>query len=235
MPLTFPQQRDPGKSAGGRDEIWFGGRVPESPAAAGKSPAWGGTAPVHRWSAGNSGQVRAVPQECDFGLYCPFRIKEEWNFVAECRRKGIPQAAYCKNGFVDTSVRLLEKIERNTFARQSSLSKERDKRKSPFVFELSGEQWTVSAARGCPMRCWILLEALTGLGLGRKRTFPWMGRSPLPSLNRILRSLPPCKTLQSWGGQRGPSEVGRRWGPGGPPQDGTAFKMTTPAVSPPDL
>lgn len=72
--------------------------------------------------------------------------------MAECRRKGIPQAAYCKNGFVDTSVRLLEKIERNSLTRQSSLSKERDKQSSPFVFELSGEQWTVSVARGCPMR-----------------------------------------------------------------------------------
>lgn len=64
--------------------------------------------------------------------------------MAECRRKGIPQAAYCKNGFVDTSVRLLEKIERNSLTRQSSLSKERDKRSSPFVFELSGEHWKVS-------------------------------------------------------------------------------------------
>nr|XP_023403552.1 leucine-rich repeat-containing protein 2 [Loxodonta africana] len=70
------------------------------------------------------------------------KIKEEWNFVAECKRKGIPQAQYCKNGFVDSSVRLLEKIERNSLARQSSLSKERDKRRSPFVFELSGQQWT---------------------------------------------------------------------------------------------
>ncbi|KAM6170569.1 leucine-rich repeat-containing protein 2 [Rhynchocyon petersi] len=68
------------------------------------------------------------------------KIKEEWNFVAECRRKGIPQAAYCRNGFVDTSVRLLEKIERNCLAGQSSLS-ERNKRRSPFVFELSGTEW----------------------------------------------------------------------------------------------
>ena len=95
--------------------------------------------------------MRAVPQESDCGFCCPSRIKEEWNFVAECRRKGIPQAVYCKNGFVDTSVRLLEKIERNSLTRQSLLSKERDKRSSAFVFELSGEQWTVSAARGCPV------------------------------------------------------------------------------------
>ncbi|XP_047628136.1 leucine-rich repeat-containing protein 2 isoform X2 [Phacochoerus africanus] len=69
------------------------------------------------------------------------KIKEEWNFVAECRRKGIPQAVYCKNGFVDTSVRLLDKIERNSLARQSSLSKEGHKRSSEFVFELFGEHW----------------------------------------------------------------------------------------------
>lgn len=68
--------------------------------------------------------------------------------MAECRRKGIPQAVYCKNGFVDTSVRLLEKIERNSLTRQSLLSKERDKRSSAFVFELSGEQWTVSVQHG---------------------------------------------------------------------------------------
>lgn len=72
------------------------------------------------------------------------KIKEEWNFVAECRSKGIPQAVYCKNGFIDTSVRLLEKIGRNSLTRQSSLSKERDKQSSAFVFELSGEQWKVS-------------------------------------------------------------------------------------------
>ncbi|XP_063662827.1 leucine-rich repeat-containing protein 2 isoform X3 [Pan troglodytes] len=70
------------------------------------------------------------------------KIKEEWNFVAECRRKGIPQAVYCKNGFIDTSVRLLDKIERNTLTRQSSLPKDRGKRSSAFVFELSGEHWT---------------------------------------------------------------------------------------------
>ncbi|XP_054555052.1 leucine-rich repeat-containing protein 2 [Talpa occidentalis] len=69
------------------------------------------------------------------------KIKEEWNFVAECRRKGIPQAAYSKNGITDTNVRLLEKIEKNSLMRQSTLSKERDKRRSKFVFELSGEQW----------------------------------------------------------------------------------------------
>lgn len=68
--------------------------------------------------------------------------------MAECRRKGIPQAAYCKNGFVDTGVRLLEKIEKNSLLSRSSPSKAGDKRSSPFVFELSGEHWKVS--RGVP-------------------------------------------------------------------------------------
>uniref|UniRef100_A0A2K6FYY9 Leucine rich repeat containing 2 n=1 Tax=Propithecus coquereli TaxID=379532 RepID=A0A2K6FYY9_PROCO len=69
------------------------------------------------------------------------KIKEEWNFVAECRRKGIPQAEYCKNGFIDTSVRLLEKIEKSTLTRQSLLSRDSGKRSSRFVFELSGDHW----------------------------------------------------------------------------------------------
>ncbi|CAH6777615.1 Lrrc2 [Phodopus roborovskii] len=69
------------------------------------------------------------------------KIKEEWDFVAECRRKGVPQAQYCKNGFVDTNTRVLDKIERTSVARQSSRVKDRDKRSNPFVFELSGAQW----------------------------------------------------------------------------------------------
>ncbi|MEJ1285855.1 lactotransferrin [Cricetulus griseus] len=71
----------------------------------------------------------------------PGRIKEEWDFVAECRRKGVPQAQYCKNGFVDTNSRILDKIERNSVARQSSWVKDRGKQSNPFVFELSGAQW----------------------------------------------------------------------------------------------
>lgn len=70
--------------------------------------------------------------------------------MAECRRKGIPQAEYCKNGFVDTSVRLLERIERRSLAVQSALSKERDKRSSEFVFELSGDHWKVSPRAPVP-------------------------------------------------------------------------------------
>ncbi|XP_036189676.1 leucine-rich repeat-containing protein 2 [Myotis myotis] len=70
------------------------------------------------------------------------KIKEEWNLVSECRRRGVPQAAYCRDGFVDTGVRLLDKLERNSLLRQSLPSKGRDKGSSKFVFELSGEHWT---------------------------------------------------------------------------------------------
>lgn len=81
------------------------------------------------------------------------RIKEEWDFVAECRRKGVPQTQYCRNGFVDTSTRLLDKIERNSVTRQSARVKDRGKRSDPFVFELSGTQWMVSRVSVCLSVC----------------------------------------------------------------------------------
>lgn len=118
------------------------------------------------------------------------RIKEEWDFVAECRRKGVPQTQYCKNGFVDTSTRLLDKIERNSVARQSARVKDRGKRSDPFVFELSGTQWTVSRVSVCLSVCrkwalrvvlWLrfslsfgLMTALVSRGISsrRERTLP---------------------------------------------------------------
>ncbi|EHA98656.1 Leucine-rich repeat-containing protein 2 [Heterocephalus glaber] len=69
------------------------------------------------------------------------KIKEEWSFAAECQRKGIPQAQYCKNGFVDTSARLLDKMEQGSLARRSSCAKDGARRSSRFVFELCGEHW----------------------------------------------------------------------------------------------
>lgn len=106
-----------------------------------------------RWLAHFSRQRCPAPRRVTVTPATCFRIKEEWNFVAECRRKGIPQAVYCKNGFIDTSVRLLDKIERNALTRQSSLPKDRGKRSSAFVFELSGEHWTVSQGSSRPMQC----------------------------------------------------------------------------------
>ncbi|XP_004614574.2 leucine-rich repeat-containing protein 2 [Sorex araneus] len=71
------------------------------------------------------------------------KIKEEWNFVAECRKKGIVPEVYGKDGLTNTTnSRLLEKMERNALMRPSALSKEKGKGRSSFVFELSGQQWT---------------------------------------------------------------------------------------------
>lgn len=90
--------------------------------------------------------------------------------MAECRRKGVPQAEYCKNGFVDTSTRLLERIERNSVARQSARVKDRGKRSNPFVFELSGTQWKVS--RGvCLSAC---LPACPPVHLSVINRLPWL-------------------------------------------------------------
>ncbi|KAM4821677.1 leucine-rich repeat-containing protein 2 [Thomomys bottae] len=69
------------------------------------------------------------------------KIKEEWNFVAECRKKGIPQTQYCKNGVKDTNMRLLAKMEKNLLTKHRTIPKARDQQNSPFVFELSGEHW----------------------------------------------------------------------------------------------
>ncbi|XP_067424672.1 leucine-rich repeat-containing protein 2 [Emydura macquarii macquarii] len=71
------------------------------------------------------------------------KIKQEWDFVLECRKKGIPQAAYLKNGFIDTTVKLLDKIEKNSQLRKkSTFSDEIAKERNKFIFQLSGEHWT---------------------------------------------------------------------------------------------
>ncbi|KAM5292602.1 leucine-rich repeat-containing protein 2 [Ctenodactylus gundi] len=72
------------------------------------------------------------------------KIKEEWNFVAECRRRGIPQAQYCRNGFPDTSASagLLGRTEGRALPGQGRLARDARQRRSRFVFELSGEHWT---------------------------------------------------------------------------------------------
>ncbi|KAG6936292.1 leucine rich repeat containing 2 [Chelydra serpentina] len=71
------------------------------------------------------------------------KIKQEWDFVLECRKKGIPQSAYLKNGFVDTTEKLLDKIEKNShICKKSTLSDETSKKRSKFIFQLSGEHWT---------------------------------------------------------------------------------------------
>uniref|UniRef100_A0A8C8RXY6 Leucine rich repeat containing 2 n=1 Tax=Pelusios castaneus TaxID=367368 RepID=A0A8C8RXY6_9SAUR len=71
------------------------------------------------------------------------KIKQEWDFALECRKKGIPQAAYLKNGFVDIAAKLLDKIEENSQLRKkNAFTDELDRERSKFIFQLSGEHWT---------------------------------------------------------------------------------------------
>nr|XP_042701498.1 leucine-rich repeat-containing protein 2 isoform X2 [Chrysemys picta bellii] len=70
------------------------------------------------------------------------KIKQEWDFVLECRKKGIPQSAYLKNGFIDTTVKVLDKTEKNSqLCKKRTLSDETDKERSKFIFQLSGDHW----------------------------------------------------------------------------------------------
>lgn len=103
----------------------------------------------------------------------------------------MPQAQYCKNGFVDTSARLLEKIERNSVARQSAWVKDRDKRSNPFVFELSGAQWKVSGVSVCLSVCrkWalrVLLLLRLNLNFGRMNALVCGGLSSVGVKEPIL-------------------------------------------------
>ncbi|XP_006129437.2 leucine-rich repeat-containing protein 2 [Pelodiscus sinensis] len=71
------------------------------------------------------------------------KIKQEWDFVLECRKKGVPQSAYLKNGFIDTTVKLVDKVEKNSrLSKKSALSNVADKERRKFIFQLSGAHWT---------------------------------------------------------------------------------------------
>ncbi|XP_062985504.1 leucine-rich repeat-containing protein 2 [Elgaria multicarinata webbii] len=70
------------------------------------------------------------------------KIRQEWDIVLECRRKGIPQAAYLNNGFIDTD-RILDKLEKNSpLIKKIALLNETEKERNKFIFQLSGEHWT---------------------------------------------------------------------------------------------
>ncbi|KAJ7335607.1 hypothetical protein JRQ81_013548 [Phrynocephalus forsythii] len=70
------------------------------------------------------------------------KIRQEWDIVLECRKKGIPQAAYLNNGFIDTN-RILDKLEKNSpLIQKIVLLDETKKERNKFVFQLTGEQWT---------------------------------------------------------------------------------------------
>ncbi|XP_027526827.1 leucine-rich repeat-containing protein 2 [Neopelma chrysocephalum] len=71
------------------------------------------------------------------------RIKQEWTLILECRKKGIPQSKYLKNGFVDISEKNLDTSGKNPqLQKRRALSDEAKKERNKFIFQLSGEQWT---------------------------------------------------------------------------------------------
>ncbi|KAM6037072.1 leucine-rich repeat-containing protein 2 isoform 1-T2 [Theristicus caerulescens] len=71
------------------------------------------------------------------------KIKQEWNFILECRKKGIPQSKYLKNGFVDTDEKILDTYGKTPqLQKRHALSDEANKERNKFIFQLSGEQWT---------------------------------------------------------------------------------------------
>ncbi|XP_010134259.1 PREDICTED: leucine-rich repeat-containing protein 2-like [Buceros rhinoceros silvestris] len=66
----------------------------------------------------------------------------EWNFILECRKRGIPQAKYLRNGFVDTNEKILDTYGKTPqIQKRRALSDEADKERNKFIFRLSGEQW----------------------------------------------------------------------------------------------
>ncbi|XP_034265953.1 leucine-rich repeat-containing protein 2 [Pantherophis guttatus] len=68
------------------------------------------------------------------------KIRQEWDIMLDCKRKGIPQAAYLNNGFIDTNS-ILDKLEKNSpLIKKIALLN--DKERSKFIFQLSGEHWT---------------------------------------------------------------------------------------------
>ncbi|XP_071586279.1 leucine-rich repeat-containing protein 2 isoform X2 [Heliangelus exortis] len=71
------------------------------------------------------------------------KIKQEWNFILECQKKGIPQSKYLKNGFVDTNEKIFDSYGKTPPAqKRRALLDEANKEKNKFIFRLSGEQWT---------------------------------------------------------------------------------------------
>ncbi|NXC90032.1 LRRC2 protein, partial [Cercotrichas coryphoeus] len=70
------------------------------------------------------------------------RIKQEWNLILECRKKGIPQSKYLKNGFVNINEKNLDTREKTPQLKKShALSDGVNKEQNKFIFQLSGEQW----------------------------------------------------------------------------------------------
>uniref|UniRef100_A0A8C5U8J4 Leucine rich repeat containing 2 n=1 Tax=Malurus cyaneus samueli TaxID=2593467 RepID=A0A8C5U8J4_9PASS len=71
------------------------------------------------------------------------KIKQEWSLILECRKKGIPQSKYLKNGFVDINAKNLDTSGKTPqVEKRHALSDGVNKNKTSLFFQLSGEQWT---------------------------------------------------------------------------------------------
>ncbi|XP_044129367.1 leucine-rich repeat-containing protein 2 [Bufo gargarizans] len=69
------------------------------------------------------------------------KIKQEWNFMLECRDKGIPQSEYIKDGFVDTRLELLDAYQKSSSILKQSPYKEKEPETNKYVFSLYGAEW----------------------------------------------------------------------------------------------
>ncbi|KAM8962361.1 leucine-rich repeat-containing protein 2 [Pelodytes ibericus] len=69
------------------------------------------------------------------------KIKQEWDFMLDCRKKGIPQSVYLKNGCVDTELKVVERNERNSHTDKRNLSLNKKPETDEFIFQLYGEHW----------------------------------------------------------------------------------------------
>ncbi|XP_018428660.1 PREDICTED: leucine-rich repeat-containing protein 2-like [Nanorana parkeri] len=69
------------------------------------------------------------------------KIKQEWNFILECKNSGVPQSVYLQNGFVDTELKTLDKHERFSFVAKKALNIKEEPEEDTFIFNLCGENW----------------------------------------------------------------------------------------------
>lgn len=106
-----------------------------------------------------------------FFLLHYLRIRQEWDIVLECRKKGLPQNVYLNNGFIDTN-RILDKLENNSsLIKKIALLNETEKERNKFIFHLSGDHWTVSFHQV------LCLD---------NRLFEWYSHSNKPTLQLML-------------------------------------------------
>ncbi|XP_069817814.1 leucine-rich repeat-containing protein 2 [Dendropsophus ebraccatus] len=68
------------------------------------------------------------------------KIRQEWSFMLECRNKGIPQSEYLKNGFADTTLKILNTHQKNLISKRGPYT-DGEPETNKFVFSLYGSEW----------------------------------------------------------------------------------------------